>query len=66
MIESCANCKFYVKQRLRPGYGECHVHGPAVYLIPSPQGVNVWGGWPPTEDEKWCGEHKPKINGSSQ
>jgi hypothetical protein len=66
MTETCANCKFYVKERLRPGYGECHAGRPQLILIPTPQGIQNAGGWAPCKDEHWCGEHKPKINGSSQ
>ena len=66
MTESCANCKFFVKEPLRPGYGECHAGRPQLFLIQTPQGPGNVGGWPPTQDKHWCGEHKPKMNDGSQ
>ena len=66
MTENCASCKFYVKEPLRPGYGECHVGRPTLAIVMSNQGPTSLGGWPPTQEKFWCGEHKPKTNGSSQ
>jgi hypothetical protein len=65
MADSCANCKFYIKEPLRPGYGECHAGRPTLFVIPMPQGTANLGGWPPTQEKLWCGEHKPRINGGS-
>lgn len=63
MTESCENCKFYYKERLRPGFGECRAHCPTLAFLPGQQGMQQLGAWPPTRETNWCGEHKPKSNG---
>jgi hypothetical protein len=57
MSESCATCKNYVKEKLRPGYGECHRKGPKLFIVTNPQGIMNVGGWPPCQDSNWCGKY---------
>jgi hypothetical protein len=66
MADTCGNCKFYIREPLRPGYGECHAGRPTLGYIQRPEGIMNVAGWPPTQDNKWCGEHKAKVNGQAQ
>jgi hypothetical protein len=66
MPDNCGSCKFYIREPLRPSYGECHAKCPTLGYVQGPQGVMNIGGWPPTQEKHWCGEHKAKTNGQAQ
>jgi hypothetical protein len=51
--ETCATCPHFVK--LGETGPECHRNPPG-FIINNRSGEIV-GIWPPTKEERWCGEH---------
>lgn len=68
LTNTCAQCKFYVKDDAPGSLGECHRMPPQVTCFPV--GVNKADGspvinrvvsWSLTEPGNWCGEWKVKT-----
>lgn len=59
---TCGNCRFYVKEPLKKNQGSCHKNCPTVMLIPAPNGMQITGMWPPTQDHMWCAEYQVKLH----
>ena len=52
-METCGTCKFWGDAH--SGRSICRRHPPQLSPTPS-----AWAMWPATDQEDWCGEHKPE------
>jgi len=60
--QSCANCMYYW-----PEPKACRRHAPQAIVVPVPANIvaapmNALILWPPSRDDRWCGEWKARVD----